>query len=1845
MPSNKPPVSAFKQLIGKPLHLLHRRRLQRKLICCALIFNILLWPGRASTVESITELSSSVGYSITTLSTGSLRMSSAIFELLLGAPRRPQEAETLADRLAAVAHIRISPSRFVGYEGGGVTLTAQPTDYLDRSIQGVRFTWESSNTNKVEIDEMGRARFIQPGLARVTCRAGSVEATAVVLVRPGRRPRQTDEEWQADQSSLQANADPSNSRGGVGSTTTALSSLLDKLSPTAHAQSAWANDLAYDQLWSEPRNLVGSPRNRAIEATAIGPVLPEGSNFNWALPLVNLSGRGLNLNLTLYYNSRIWSRRNNTLAFDAITGWPAPGFSLGFGRIVFYTVGTTGKYLLIDPDGTRHYLGSGPWDGNGGYASGGPLETSDGTHIVYTGNARDGGDLHYPDGTTVVFTTINNRILPTSIIDKSGNYIQIAYKPDCYQVGTETYCGVFPPTAIDYIIDTLGRRIEFQYDSGGKLISITRPGFGGTTANPVTTTVAQFDYQTLTASTNFTGLTVERGLTWTQTIKHIYLPATGTGYKPSYSQYGMIYNVSTRRQMTSSTWPPGTPPTITDGVESASVAFNYPTSSQTALVDAPAFTQRTESAVNSPTAVYSYSAASDTLAQTATFTITRPDTTTVSLTRSTNGASAANGLVVQSETKINSTSLAKTVLNYVNDGGGSPQAQSVISYDDTATPIKADFDYDQYGNVTNKREYGYQINGAWQVRRRTHYTYKTDSGYISIYLRGLVTLVELFDALENTADSDDALIAKTSYAYDNFMPMGGLENYGGPTSPPPAHVNYGPYGKVTGVTEWADFAAPTPTVIQRLAKIDIFGNVVKAQVSCCQEKDLTNREATYWSKPSEETSGDPNGVHQTTSTDYDFNTSLAKSNTNASGLVTNFAYDAMMTPASVTLPTGASSQRITDYATLSSTSSIGYDDGGMMKTLTSITNYDGWGRVIQTVDRNNSQVNTGYDAMGRVTSRTNPFLAGGTPGPTTTTQYDIANRAVITTLPDGNVMRTDYSGNSVTATDQVGRKIKRDTDGLGRLVKITEQDATGALAQETSYTYSLLDKLTLVDQGSQQRRYKYDALGRLLFERIPEQSPTINDGAGTLWSTKYTYTEFGAVSTRQDARGVVTSYGYDALHRVSSISYDTANAAGVASTPSVSLNYDTSGSLSGVTVGNQFTETYNFDSFHRVQSVTRWILGQVNDSRKTYTTSYEYNQAGQLTKVGYPSGFHVDPSYDNKGRPAALLYDKDNAWQGGYMTNLTYDTAGQVAGLSLGNGVAETYSYDSQRLQMTSQTATKGGNTLMSLTYGYQGAAGQNGANTTAGNSGQLMSVSGTINSTTESASYSYDLLGRLVTSSQTSNGLSAQRRFAYDRWGNRTGVWNATSGGSQIQSSTLEQSGGAPTNRITSVTNSGVTSNYTYDAAGNVINDGQHAYQYDAENRVVSVDSGAAQYRYDHENRRVCKIIGAAWTHYIYEGSQCIAEHDGTQSYTTNPTYQANSARVDYIYSASRMIYRRQRTSSGGQWTTNYYLSARLSARLVLDTTGNVVGRQAHLPFGEDFAASGAQEKHHFTSYERDSESGLDYAINRGYASLPGRFMQIDPVAGTSKDPKNLNRYAYVHNDPLNAVDRDGLSMLVLDCGYRVVGGTNGEFVIQYTCTASSFGESTFVPPEPVIDYNGCLGKLAANLRSSIYKDKSIPSIGQVRVASMAAAASKIDVSILLLLWWKENSFQDNGPNNSRHYGPGQVSEVVARQFRRDSGYNLSETLGDVNSPTFTGSTLANLTVGGMYLNYLAIGTGGDMALAFVRYQNPGANLDHSGWSKSLEDRFNKFNSLIESFKSFAQCVKDVDERLYGGQ
>src|SRR6185437_9641605 len=60
----------------------------------------------------------------------------------------------------------------------------------------------------------------------------------------------------------------------------------------------------------------------------------------------------------------------------------------------------------------------------------------------------------------------------------------------------------------------------------------------------------------------------------------------------------------------------------------------------------------------------------------------------------------------------------------------------------------------------------------------------------------------------------------------------------------------------------------------------------------------------------------------------------------------------------------------------------------------------------------------------------------------------------------------------------------------------------------------------------------------------------------------------------------------------------------------------------------------------------------------------------------------------------------------------------------------------------------------------------------------------------------------------------------------------------------------------------------FTYDAAGNILNDGSHSYTYDAEGRMLTVDGGStATYVYDASGQRVEEtLFGGAPIDFIYD-------------------------------------------------------------------------------------------------------------------------------------------------------------------------------------------------------------------------------------------------------------------------------------------------------------------------------------------------------------------------------------------
>ena len=87
---------------------------------------------------------------------------------------------------------------------------------------------------------------------------------------------------------------------------------------------------------------------------------------------------------------------------------------------------------------------------------------------------------------------------------------------------------------------------------------------------------------------------------------------------------------------------------------------------------------------------------------------------------------------------------------------------------------------------------------------------------------------------------------------------------------------------------------------------------------------------------------------------------------------------------------------------------------------------------------------------------------------------------------------------------------------------------------------------------------------------------------------------------------------------------------------------------------------------------------------------------------------------------------------------------------------------------------------------------------------------------------------------------------------------------------------------------------------------------------------------------------------------------------------------------------------------------------RLIAERTGKLEGikRRDMLPFGEELMAGGrdaangytpASVRQKFTDYERDDETGLDYAKARYMSSTQGQFVSVDAVAGQGANPQTL--------------------------------------------------------------------------------------------------------------------------------------------------------------------------------------------------------------------------------------------------
>ena len=131
------------------------------------------------------------------------------------------------------------------------------------------------------------------------------------------------------------------------------------------------------------------------------------------------------------------------------------------------------------------------------------------------------------------------------------------------------------------------------------------------------------------------------------------------------------------------------------------------------------------------------------------------------------------------------------------------------------------------------------------------------------------------------------------------------------------------------------------------------------------------------------------------------------------------------------------------------------------------------------------------------------------------------------------------------------------------------------------------------------------------------------------------------------------------------------------------------------------------------------------------------------------------------------------------------------------------------------------------------------------------------------------------------------------------------------------------------------------------------------------------------------------------------------------------------YIYAGDSLLSTFTNNGAGGE-TLEFQHPDRLGTKLVTNPAANSSFEQATLPFGTSLdAETSGTTNQRFTSYDRSTVTGIDYAVNRSYSPAQGRFTQPDPIgmsASSLMNPQSLNLYAYCGNDPINHTDPTGL-------------------------------------------------------------------------------------------------------------------------------------------------------------------------------------------------------------------------------
>jgi RHS repeat-associated protein len=641
--------------------------------------------------------------------------------------------------------------------------------------------------------------------------------------------------------------------------------------------------------------------------------------------------------------------------------------------------------------------------------------------------------------------------------------------------------------------------------------------------------------------------------------------------------------------------------------------------------------------------------------------------------------------------------------------------------------------------------------------------------------------------------------------------------------------------------------------------------------------------------------------------------------------------------------------------------------------------------------------------------------------------FDGSTRTLTTTSPEGrSTVITLDSGGAVTSLAAPGIfDINYSYDDQGRLESLIR--GSGADTRATSISYNAHGQVnTISHPEGQSLAYEYDGTHRLT-------TMVTNDGR----ETAVVFDDNGNLTALTPPGKTAHQFDHTDVNRLQE--YDPPDTAGVTQAWGYSYNLDRQ--ITGITRADGSSTTFDYDDRGRLTSVSMGmdtidytyddVTGQVVASSSPYgvTETYRFDgsfQSGQ-TWDGAVQG-SIDFTLNNAFLPASLAvnatdtvnfqYDNDGHMvQAGDMTVSHDADTGYVTGTTLGL-VTTTHDYNGFA-ELETQTAAYSGSEVYEAIY-------------TRDTLGRITTKTETLGGITNTFTYLYDAAGRLQTVQE--NAVTTET-YAYDANGNRTSANGlAASFDAQDRMGTLGGNTYTYTSNgeLATKTVGGDTTSFTYSPMGALLS-------VDLPNTENDID-----YVIDAEGRRVGVQVGGVLVKgFLYKGLFILAELDGSHNVVSRFIYGTGDHTPDYMV--------KNGTTYG---LVKDYLG---SVRLVMDVgTGTIAQRLDYDAFGRVITdtAPGFQP-FGFAGGLYDPDTGLTRFGARDYDAEAGRWTAKDPIRFHGGD---TNLYAYVGNNPVNAIDPTGLQEK--ECTFKVT-NVKGDVTVTPQSCKGDFQETVVGPIE----------------------------------------------------------------------------------------------------------------------------------------------------------------------------------------